>query len=90
MNDGLYEDEKTTRVWKNTRGQATSLERILILSDKTPQLNFCELDDSLFKSAVAYSAFSAEDLADYACSFAGLADPAETRLSVTSHRECKE
>lgn len=47
INDKIVASEKTTKIWKETKGKATETDRILILSDSKPILLFDELEKEL-------------------------------------------
>jgi DNA methylase len=79
LNDRLPIEDKTTRIWKETKGRATAIDRILILSDETPNfrpvsLQDAKLDQEPPRNGVTHeeSDLSATDLLEYAHSFAGL------------------
>lgn len=43
--DHLNVGDKTTRIWKNTKGQATSVDRVVFLSNKRPVFNMSDVAD---------------------------------------------
>lgn len=45
--DYIGQDNKTTRIWKDTRGRATEVDRIIVLSDDVPNFRTSELRDAL-------------------------------------------
>ena len=73
INDYSGVGEKTTRVWKRTKGQATSVDRIVILSESVPAFRMDRIQQSLFEIPI-HDAFpiDATQLAEQASSFAGL------------------
>lgn len=79
LNDRLQETEKTTKIWKDTKGQATAVDRIVILSDAVPnfrndrlQANLFGLQSDLFSgSEASISSLDVNELERYAYSFAG-------------------
>ena len=46
--DHIQEFEKTTRIWGSTKGKATAIDRIVILSDSNPFVNNNRLNGSAF------------------------------------------
>lgn len=47
FDDRMGHEIKTTRIWKDTRGKATSVDRILLLSNRTPVFNVPALIEAL-------------------------------------------
>ncbi len=72
LSDHLQADVKTTRIWKDTKGKATLVDRVVILSNSTPTLNCTRLGIELFgDSSVQIPALDAQQLEEYAYSFMG-------------------
>jgi len=71
ISDHLHTQKKTTRIWKETKGQATAIDRILILSDISPKFRADRLGEELLGVA-SHFLIDAEQLAEHAHSFAGL------------------
>lgn len=74
FDDRMGHDIKTTRIWKDTKGKATSVDRILILSNQTPVFNVSALVQDLrieAENLLALSNIDARVLADYAKNMAG-------------------
>ena len=78
LSDHLHTAEKTTRIWKETKGKATSVDRIVILSDSPPRFRDIDLegrfssDRTLFDASRKNVFLDPYVLADEAASFAGL------------------
>ena len=79
LSDRLPIEDKTTRIWKERKGKATAIDRILILSNEPPSfrpisLEEGELEQKQASKRVAQDGLglSAADLLEYARSFAGL------------------
>ncbi len=76
VSDHLNTEGKTTRIWRDTRGNATAVERILVLSDTAPAFNVEALSAyGLMGPAEAKTwsgYFDASVLERHAISFAGL------------------
>lgn len=79
LSDRLPIEDKTTRIWKETKGRATAIDRILVLSDKPPNFRPICLKDGDFEqekrlkgTARGESNLSAPELLEHAHSFAGL------------------
>lgn len=78
--DFLNVDGKMTRIWKDTKGKATAVDRILILSNETPRFNIDELmvqpfintDNVKLLKKKYKGMFNAEKLAEDAANFARL------------------
>lgn len=47
FDDHIGHDIKTTRIWKDTRGKATAVDRIVVLSDAVPQFDLHGLVEAL-------------------------------------------
>lgn len=72
LSDRIQTEVKTTRIWKDTKGKATAVDRVVILSDAVPQLRWERLGTELLGDpSVQLPAFHAEELAEYAFAFAG-------------------
>lgn len=72
ISDHLPTAQKTTRIWKDTRGQATAIDRVVILSDEPPTFNLAGLGEVLSGvGATELPPLEARDLSDYARKFAG-------------------
>lgn len=79
LDDRLQETEKTTKIWKDTKGQATAVDRIVILSDTVPnfrnerlQAGLFDLQPGMFASLETYvSDLDVDELEKHAYSFAG-------------------
>ena len=79
LSDHLHAVEKTTRIWKETKGRATSVDRVVILSDATPTFRDVDLlkafaiEQRLFEEPrKAGPIMDADRIAESARSFAGL------------------
>jgi hypothetical protein len=62
VSDYLNADGKTTRIWKETRGNATRVDRVLVLANSTPR----------FLGAGGQHRSAVEQMANHARDFAGL------------------
>jgi len=72
LSDHIQTDVKTTRIWKETKGQATAVDRVVILAHHAPQFHTTRLGLELFgDESVTVPALRADDLAAYARAFAG-------------------
>jgi DNA modification methylase len=72
LSDHIQTDVKTTRIWKDTKGQATAVDRVVILADRPPTFRTERLGLDLFGNAsVTIPPLHAADLAAYARAFAG-------------------
>jgi DNA modification methylase len=68
LSDHINIDNKTTRIWKETRGRATNVDRIIILSNNVPEIYYDDNDNMFcFDKNI-----TADILAQNAKSFAGL------------------
>jgi len=47
LEDGAGSSEKTTRIWKDTKGRATDVDRVILLSRSKPKISASELASSL-------------------------------------------
>jgi hypothetical protein len=69
--DRIQADIKTTRIWGDTKGQATAIDRIVLLSDRPPEFHPERLDADLFGVNLArVGDLDAERLRAYAVAFA--------------------
>lgn len=74
FDDRMGHDIKTTRIWKDTRGRATAVDRIIVLSNKTPEFDLQGLImalDTDVDNLGPLRNFNAHTLAEYARSMAG-------------------
>ena len=79
LDDRLQGSEKTTKIWKDTKGQATTVDRIVILSDSPPNFRNARLQADLFglqsglfaDSEPPTSLLDVDELERHAYSFAG-------------------
>jgi len=72
LSDHLNTEEKTTRIWKETKGKATEVDRIVILSDKVPSFNHAQLASELYddkETTEVCSYFNSEQLQSHANDF---------------------
>ena len=73
VSDHLDEEVKTTRIWKDTKGRATSVDRLIFLSDRVPEFN--SLPQDLFSFNIEseessnYQIFDPLELQQYATEF---------------------
>jgi len=68
--DRLNTGEKVSRIWKNTKGNATAIDRVVVLSDATPRLR--QFDGSPFGlDADEHDDLDPARLAEYATEYAG-------------------
>lgn len=65
--DRLDVGDKTTRIWKDTKGKATSVDRVVFLSNRRPNFNMTEIASFSPKA----SALEADRLEQNALEFAG-------------------
>ena len=71
LNDRIQNGVKTTRIWKETKGKATNIDRIVVLSDETPNLRYQRLAKDLFgDSSVKIEPITADQLRKEAKQFA--------------------
>lgn len=47
LDDYIGHEGKTTRIWKDTKGMATSTDRLIFLSDQVPNLNVDEMANAM-------------------------------------------
>lgn len=72
LSDHIQTDVKTTRIWKDTKGQATAVDRVVILANRSPEFRTERLGLELFgDESVTVPPLLADDLAAYARAFAG-------------------
>ena len=71
FSDQLERDVKTTRIWGDTKGQATDTDRIVILSDRTPYFRHERLDEELYygKAVIKSPPVDPDLLSSYALEF---------------------
>lgn len=71
LDDRLQETEKTTKIWKDTKGQATAVDRIVILSDAPPNFRNERLGSQIADGLnVPVSTLDVDELQEYALAFA--------------------
>ena len=69
--DRLNTDEKVSRIWKNTKGKATAIDRVVVLSDETPSIR--QFDGTPFGLEPGdHNDLNPERLAVYAAEYAGV------------------
>jgi hypothetical protein len=67
--DCLPRNQKTTRIWKETKGNATNIDHIIVLSKKPPVFHsealaeFLKIDSCRYKIDPSYLLKNAQDLA---------------------------
>lgn len=72
LSDRLQSEAKTTRIWKDTRGKATAVDRVVIVANQMPHFRVERLGDNLpAVEDVHFSDLNADELQRYAISFAG-------------------
>ncbi len=72
LDDRLEKDEKTTKIWKDTKGQATTVDRVVILSDAVPVVRARRQAPGLLALAEPLEvALDVNELQRHAYSFAG-------------------
>jgi hypothetical protein len=72
LSDHIQIDAKTTRIWKETKGQATSVDRVVLLAKKAPTFDFAGIEEAMFReAAIDLAHVSVQEMAAYARSFAG-------------------
>ncbi len=72
LSDHIQTEIKTTRIWKETKGQATSVDRVVVLANEAPVFDFAGIEEAMFRdAAIDLTHVSANDMASYARSFAG-------------------
>ncbi len=78
LSDRLPIEDKTTRIWKERKGKATAIDRILILSDESPSFRPIRLEgkpeqkEASTRVAQDELRLSTAELLEYAHSFAAL------------------
>jgi hypothetical protein len=75
--DAIDNGTKTTRIWKETKGRATDIDRIVILSDKRPEFYYERLAEALYghsATGTQMPSINATDLERYALFFARSGD----------------
>lgn len=73
FSDHLQTQIKTTRIWKDTKGMATSVDRGIVLSNRPVALDWTKLGAHFPEAAYAEcDPLSSDDLTGYARNFAGL------------------
>lgn len=70
LSDHIQTDLKVTRIWKETKGQATSIDRVIILADSVPRK--MELGQTSVDGQVLPMWPSTDRMADFARHFAGV------------------
>jgi hypothetical protein len=53
LSDHIQSEVKTTRIWKDTKGRATDIDRIVVLSDEKPNFRYRRLGKALFDDSAA-------------------------------------
>jgi hypothetical protein len=72
LSDHIQADIKTTRIWKETKGQATNVDRVVVLANRSPVFDFAGIEEAMFRAvSVNMAHVSASEMANYARSFAG-------------------
>ena len=72
LSDHIQTDSKTTRIWKDTKGQATNVDRVVVLANTSPLFDFAGIEEAMFRAAsVNMEHVSAAEMAAYARTFAG-------------------
>jgi site-specific DNA-methyltransferase (adenine-specific) len=87
--DHIAQDIKTTRIWKDTKGRATDIDRLIVLSDDVPDFRTTELPGALGlpeMTAGELKHISAKALATNAEVFSSLA---ADRVSVAKKKSAK-
>jgi site-specific DNA-methyltransferase (adenine-specific) len=70
LSDHIQSDVKTTRIWKDTKGRATNVDRIVVLSDESPTFRYRRLGKALFdSSATEIAPITATQLERHAADF---------------------
>ncbi|MFD0740100.1 DNA methyltransferase [Lysobacter koreensis] len=74
LDDHIGAEIKTTRIWADTKGRATQMDRIIVLAKNEPEIRVSQLDQAfegagLIEDSKRY--LSARHLAEYARQFAG-------------------
>ncbi len=72
LTDHIQVEEKTTRIWGETKGKATSVDRLVILADREPRFNYDHLGKmSSGGEFIETMQLDPKQLQEYAYSFAG-------------------
>lgn len=71
LSDRLPGDAKTTRIWGDTKGRATAVDRVVILSDVTPEFHWDRLRGTFPFATDGVPRASARQIQEYAAAFAG-------------------
>jgi hypothetical protein len=72
LSDRIQTDVKTTRIWKETKGRATAVDRLIVLSNSPPEFRCDRLADDLqTRDKHAIPMIDAVQLREYAAHFAG-------------------
>jgi len=71
LSDRLPGDAKTTRIWGDTKGKATAVDRVVILSDATPEFQWDRLRGAFASVPDEIPKASARQIQEYAAAFAG-------------------
>lgn len=69
--DRLNVGDKTTRIWKETKGKATAVDRLVFLSDTTPEIAPDRLPEEFREGREEYPRLDGGSLREYALRFAG-------------------
>ena len=69
ISDYLHVEAKTTRIWSKTKGKATSVDRIVILSNAEPNPDWAGAGGALLDGAMASFECSADDMRRHAEEF---------------------
>jgi DNA modification methylase len=78
LDDYIGHDIKTTRIWKDTKGRATVVDRIIILSNVRPTLNLESLPSALGLPNLQIENITSEQLESNAEALAGATATAES------------
>jgi site-specific DNA-methyltransferase (adenine-specific) len=72
FSDRLQSDAKTTRIWGDTKGKATAVDRVVVVSNRVPDFRVDRLVDHLPKMAgINFEELDPAEMRRYALSFAG-------------------
>lgn len=71
ISDHIHDNKKTTRIWNKTKGKATNMDRILILSNETPIFHAKGLLDNFYNQKIDFQ-LDPKEIENYAYLFAGL------------------
>lgn len=73
LSDHFETDDKTTRIWGETRGQATAVDRVVVLANSTPTFDNERLQKVIGEEGMSKSiGLDAEAMREHAQDFAGL------------------